>query len=89
MWLFGRRCTLTGHKQPQAVTVVVWKMVPQKPSPVFGKKMKRCLEFRLGVLAADTKRAVDQLQQTSSLRKHGMSFVQPLVQVKLRTRESS
>lgn len=63
-------------------------MVAQKPSPVFGKKVKRRLEFRLGVLAADAESAVDQLQQTGSLRKHGVSLVQPLGQVKLQTRES-
>lgn len=83
---FALRRTLTGHKQSQAVTVVVWKMVAQKQSPVFGEKMKGRLELSLGVLAAHTESPVNQLQQTGSLRKRGMSFVQPLGQVKLQTR---
>lgn len=36
-------------------------MVAQKPGPVFGEKMKRCKEFRLGVLATDAESFMDQL----------------------------
>lgn len=50
-------------------------MVAQQPSPVLGKKVERRLEFGLGVLAADAERAVDQLQQTGSLRKHRVGLV--------------
>lgn len=50
---------------------------------MFCKQVKRHKEFRLGVLTADTESSVNQLQQTRSFRKHWVSFIQPLRQIKL------
>lgn len=36
-----------------------------------------------GILATDTESSMDQLQQTGSLRKHRMGFIQPLRQIEL------
>lgn len=50
---------------------------------MFGEKVKRREKLRLGVSAADAESSMDQFQQTCSLRKHGMGFIQPLRQIKL------
>ena len=80
---------LTGHKQAQAVTVVIREMVAQKPRPVFCEKLKRCEKFGLRISATHTERSVDQLQQAGSLRKHGMGFTQPLGQVELQVEDAA
>lgn len=45
--------------------------------------MKRSKKLGLGISATDTQSTVNQLQQTGSFRKHRMSFIKPLGQIKL------